>query len=558
MGRPRKNATGQSKEVTPKAKVKEPEEEVENLPLTLTRSRRTPKPNPKYLSDVIVPLSAKVTGESSRESSVARSDTSEDTVPASEEDEEEEMDKVAPKKRGRPRKYPLSATPSTPVVEKKPTPQTKPPEKKELPGKRIPERLVKKTTPEVTVVKRKRDTVTPEEDLVRVDLAKKRKAVEEKPAARTPPQQIKVVEKKVVVAPVKSTPSSPAKGDVVGVAGTKEMVKIVDVSDILNKKHDDILTFGESKNKRKCPPEAPKTSKPPPLYTSKILSQTLKGASSKAATPVTPKIAPKVYSKIAPSTIPQISRQPNNNGKLNSSVSRFSDFKKLAPARSAPVIDLTKSPRSSDTMEKPKRALKDALLASTTTKKTTPVVSRAAASAVLRSSGLVQKTPKLVPIKGSNLTRITSPVKQKAAVQLPKLTPVAVPKKKREITTIEMWTVVQLPPENKSLSKVKLDITPKELIDHLADIRLPSDAWSHTEESDTVIFERATDTDAEKKDRIVTFKGKDLTIRIEDSEITLIAAPDSLTTPAEIQTLLQIVNDVNLKNACVEEVTVVL
>uniref|UniRef100_A0A1B0D5N1 Uncharacterized protein n=1 Tax=Phlebotomus papatasi TaxID=29031 RepID=A0A1B0D5N1_PHLPP len=111
--------------------------------------------------------------------------------------------------------------------------------------------------------------------------------------------------------------------------------------------------------------------------------------------------------------------------------------------------------------------------------------------------------------------------------------PVLVPQKKREVMTIEKWNVVQLPMEKLPdvAPKVSLGMTLKELEDQIKDIQLPTEAWNHnvpddyTEPPTTIAFQRA---------------------------------PDTLTTVSDVQTLLQIVNDLTLKNSCVEEVTVVL
>ncbi|XP_059610722.1 mediator of DNA damage checkpoint protein 1-like [Phlebotomus argentipes] len=538
MGRPRKSAVTQTKD-TPKSKAKEPEEESENLSLTLTRSRRTPKPNPKYSNDVIVPFSSSrvVTGDSSRSTTPAKSETSEELVPLSEEDEEE-TPKMGTRKRGRPKKPAVQ----TPEPTKRSTPQSKPQEKKETPQRRLPERATKQQTPDSAGPPKRKREEEPEHPVVtKVDnFAKKRiKALVEKlniPTTPAKPQQpIRSAEKRPAAA-TKAVTS--AKAEIVDVAGTRENVKIVDVSEILNKKHDVVLD--EPKRVRKCPPEMPKGARP--LYSSKILSQPAK---------VAPKLSP-VGSKVAPKVSP-INRQLNNNGKINS-VPRFPEAKKMPPLASrCPVIDLTRQLEA----DKPKRALKDALMASSPARK--PPV---------RPAGLVP----LRPLPGVQRPALAGGAKTQMllkGIPKPPLKPVAMPgmRQKREITCFETWHVVQLPAEQPPdvAAKVSLGITLKELAEQVEDIRLPSETWSHSvttqkgsETPTSIAFQRRSTAEAAKRDRSVNFKATELIIEIEGNEVTLVGAPESLTTAADIQTLLQIVDDVSLKNSCVEQVTVVL
>ncbi|XP_055716978.1 proteoglycan 4 [Phlebotomus papatasi] len=573
MGRPRKNAV-QTKDTTTtasKGKAKEPEEETENLSLTLTRSRRTPKPNPKYQNDVILPFSSRiVTGDSSRSTTPAKSETSEEVVPLSDEDDEDLTKTGSGKKRGRPPKKTAQVTSPAvapePAAKKVPPPQPKGPEKKDTP-RRLPDRSAKQQTPpEAPVQKRKREEETNEVTKKKVKSVEEKKSTPILTKTQQQQQPVRSVEKKSV--PGGKNPS-PTKGDIVDVAGTRENVKIVDVSEILKKKHE-VVVEEPNKRIRKCPPEV--SPRPPPLYSSKILSQSQKvSPSSRPQQAVTPTIRPKISPKAPLKLSPPGPRQLNSNGKFNiNNVARH--FVAVTPPK-CPVIDLT---RSGDSLESPQRPKKPLMQPLNPIRKS--IQRPMTVPAPLRPLSQ-QKKPTI-------LSSVKVPVMKKKPVitplppaKTPPGQPVLPSQKKREVMTIEKWNVVQLPMEKLPdvAPKVSLGMTLKELEDQIKDIQLPTEAWNHnvpddyTEPPTTIAFQRmvpgasaddpsadAADEAPSKFDRSVTFKDMEIVIEIEGSEVTLVGAPDTLTTVSDVQTLLQIVNDLTLKNSCVEEVTVVL
>ncbi|XP_055696215.1 titin-like [Lutzomyia longipalpis] len=572
MGRPRKNAN-QAKDTPNKTKV--PEEDTENLSLTLTRSRRIPKPNPKYSNDVIVSFSSKDAGDSSRSTSPARSETSEEIVPMSEDDDEEEVEAPKPgtRKRGRP---PKNKIPEPPKKISSLTPQSKDVKmlkKKEgnEPVKRTPERQGKQLSSPDIAAKRKKDDNT----IATVDASVKKdiKALEEKLKNISKPKvlpQTRSNDKKISI--IKG--GSPVKGEYIDIEGTAENVKIVDVSEILSKKHE--VLVNEPKRLRKCPPEAHKIPPRTP-YGSKILSQSPKvgsqtpkvlAQSPKVVTspqkglPKLPSVASRMSQKISPKSTPPpplITRHANN-GKV-SSVSSLSDAKKsLTTSPKCTVIDLTEGANS---LEKPKKALKEALVASAGARKRPEPVSSHLMSTVQKKSSdakspLINRTSSATrppPLITRPPPLITRGLTTKSKISD---TP-----HKRDVMSIELWNVVHLPRESvEELPKITLGMTLKDLTEKIKEIQLPSEAWSHnvnedTEPSSSITFKLTKPTDP-SKERSVTFSATELIIEIEGNEVVFVGAPASLSTPSDIQTLLEIVNDVSMKNSCVETVAVVL
>lgn len=164
----------------------------------------------------------------------------------------------------------------------------------------------------------------------------------------------------------------------------------------------------------------------------------------------------------------------------------------------------------------------------------------------------------------------------------------------KNITCVEKWFVMNY--SNEEISKVITTkhhsvLTLTQLGNQLKNLKLPSDNWSYKillekkpnkenlnkttevytgevqdptiDESEkqnyhptNILFKRKN-SDAESKiqsDRTVVFKGSTYFITIDGINVKLIGAPVTLYNTQEIQTLLQIIDDVNLINSYVEKI----
>lgn len=168
----------------------------------------------------------------------------------------------------------------------------------------------------------------------------------------------------------------------------------------------------------------------------------------------------------------------------------------------------------------------------------------------------------------------------------------------RKITCFETWFVIKLPNEEQPVYKAELTVNLIQLGNNISSIPLPSDKWSYTisllrkkpkinrstsEEDDLVYTGEVQDSNINPNDRhlyvpsnvmfrrksqnpslrmqfdrAIILKNKTFYINIEGKNVKLLAAPTSLQSLTDIETLLQIVNEVSLHSPLVEQTNYVV
>lgn len=160
----------------------------------------------------------------------------------------------------------------------------------------------------------------------------------------------------------------------------------------------------------------------------------------------------------------------------------------------------------------------------------------------------------------------------------------------RKITCFETWFVIKLPAEEQPVHKAELSVSLIQLGNNILQVPLPSAKWSYTisllrkknqpkqaEDDDevytgevqdaninpadrhlfvpsNVMFRRKSQTPTLRMqfDRAVILKNNTFYINIEGKNVKLLAAPTTLQSLLDIETLLQIVNEVSLSSPLVE------
>lgn len=164
----------------------------------------------------------------------------------------------------------------------------------------------------------------------------------------------------------------------------------------------------------------------------------------------------------------------------------------------------------------------------------------------------------------------------------------------RKITCFETWFVIKLPVEEQPVHKAELTLSLVQLGNAIKQVPLPSEKWSyaisllrkkaaHNNLSDelytgevqdaninpeerhlfvpsNIMFRRKSQNPALRMqfDRAVIFKNNTFFINIEGKNVKLLAAPSDLQSFSDIETLLQIVNEVSLTSPLVEQTNYVV
>lgn len=168
----------------------------------------------------------------------------------------------------------------------------------------------------------------------------------------------------------------------------------------------------------------------------------------------------------------------------------------------------------------------------------------------------------------------------------------------RKITCFETWFVIKLPAEEQPAHKAELGLSLLQLGNNISQVPLPSEKWSYTisllrkktklnqsanpdddlvytgEVQDAninpddrhlyvpsnVMFRRKSQNPTLRMqfDRAVILKNNTFYINIEGKNVKLLAAPTALQSLPDIETLLQIVNEVSLASPMVEQTSYVI
>uniref|UniRef100_U5EMQ0 Putative mucin related 2b n=1 Tax=Corethrella appendiculata TaxID=1370023 RepID=U5EMQ0_9DIPT len=160
--------------------------------------------------------------------------------------------------------------------------------------------------------------------------------------------------------------------------------------------------------------------------------------------------------------------------------------------------------------------------------------------------------------------------------------------KMKKITCFETWYVINIPNDENKPEKSVLNLSLIRLGNTIQEINLPSEHWSykitlvklrnppkehdevytgeiqeknikeedkHKYEPFNIMFRRKSTEPSQfnvQYDRAVVFKNRAFFINIDGKNCKLVGAPQTINDLSEIQTLINIVDDIDLQNACVE------
>lgn len=237
----------------------------------------------------------------------------------------------------------------------------------------------------------------------------------------------------------------------------------------------------------------------------------------------------------------------------------------------------------------------------------TPTISKSPAgrfvAATPTSASMVKNNQQQLRLKENVKNEALSFASRQPQLKTPN-TAESINRRVRKITSYETWFVIKMPTVETPPQKYGYNMTLMQLGNVAARIQLPSDKWSfkvtlHRKQKDAAVEEDEDDDVAvaaagddvytgivhdtripeHKKhlyqpinimfrrscapemrmqfDRAVIFKNKTFFINVDGRNIKLLGAPQTLVDCTDIETLLQIVDEITLYNSCVEQATYV-